>query len=84
MYKNVSENHASVNCFVKTNFCLDFMEICGKSGLGYEMCEHFKMVEKLIALFPETIILSDNVLESLSNGSDKMFEARNNGKMQRN
>ena len=70
MYKNVSENHTSVNCFVKTNFCLDFMEICGKSGLGYEMCEHLKMVEKLITLFPESIILSDNVLESLSNGSD--------------
>ena len=34
------------------------------------MCEHFKMVENLNTLFPETIMLSKNVLESLSNGSD--------------
>ena len=46
------------------------MGICGKSGLGYEMCEHLTMVKNLNTLFPETIVLSENVLEPLSNGSD--------------
>ena len=55
--------------FCKNNFCMDFMGICGKSGLGYEMCEHLKMVENLNTLFPETIMLSENVLESFSNDS---------------
>ena len=45
------------------------MGICRKSDLGYEMCEHLKMVENLNTLFPETIILSENVLESFSNDS---------------
>ena len=49
---------------------MDFMGICGKSGLGYEMCEHLKMVKNLNNLFPEIIMLSENVLESLSNGID--------------
>ena len=49
---------------------MDFMGICGQSGLGYEMCEHLKMVGNLNTLFPETIMLSENVLESLSSGSD--------------
>ena len=56
--------------FCENNFCMEFMEICGKSGLGYEMREHLNMVENLNALFPETIMLSENVLESLSNGSN--------------
>ena len=48
---------------------MDFMGICRKSDLSYEMCEHLKMVENLNTLFPETIILSENVLESFSNDS---------------
>ena len=35
-----------------------------------KMCEHLKMVKNLNTLFPEAIMLSENVLESLSNGSD--------------
>ena len=46
--------------FCENNFYMDFMGICGKSGLGYEMCEHLKMVENLNTLFPETIVLSEN------------------------
>ena len=34
------------------------------------MCEHLKIVENLNTLFPKTIMLSENVLESLSNDSD--------------
>ena len=34
------------------------------------MCEHLTMVENLNTLFPETIMLSENMLESLSSGSD--------------
>ena len=34
------------------------------------MCEHLKRFENLNTLFPETIMLSENVLESLSNGSE--------------
>ena len=56
--------------FCENNFCMDFMRICRKSSLAYEMCEHLKMVENLNTLFPETIMLSKNVLEFLSNGSD--------------
>ena len=46
------------------------MGICGKSCLGYEMCEHLNMVERLNTLFPETIMLSESVLQSLSNDSE--------------
>ena len=56
--------------FCKNNFCMDFLGTCGTSSLAYEMCEHLKMVENLNTLFPETIMLSKNVLEFLSNGSD--------------
>ena len=56
--------------FCENNFCIGFMRICQKSGPDYKICEHLKMVENLSILFPETIMLSENVLESLSNGSD--------------
>ena len=40
-----------------------------KNGLGYEMYEHLKTVKNLNTLFPETIMISEDVLESLSNGT---------------
>ena len=55
--------------FFENNFCMEFIGICRKSGLCYEMCEHLKMVENLNMLL-ETIMLSGNVLESLSNCND--------------
>ena len=42
---------------------MDFMGICGKSV-------YLEMVQALNILFPETTMLSDNMLEPLSNDSD--------------
>ena len=38
---------ADSKIFYENNFCMDFMRICGKSGLAYEMYEHFKIVDGL-------------------------------------
>ena len=56
--------------FCENDICMDFMGIRGKSGLGYEMCEYLKMVENLNIFFPETFMLPENVVGSLSNDSD--------------
>ena len=59
--------HGSADCkiFCKNNFCMDFIGICGKSGLAYEMCEHLKMVDGLNTYFPEHVLLNETVLETL-------------------
>ena len=59
--------HGSADCkiFCENNFCMDFMRICGKSGLAYEMCEHLKMVDGLNTYFPEHVLLNETMLETL-------------------
>ena len=59
--------HCSADCkiFCENNFCMDFMRICGKSGLAYEICEHLKMVDGLNTYFPEHVLLNETVLETL-------------------
>ena len=69
MYKNVSENQTSVKWFVKTTFVWTLWEYAGKAVWVNKMCEHLRMVKNLNFLFPETITVSENMLESLSNSS---------------
>ena len=44
---------------------MDFIKICHASGLKNELCDHLKTVNADQTLFPEPVLLSDNIIDKI-------------------
>ena len=67
MYNDVSENQTSVNCFAKTNSVWTlWAKTYDRNGRNGRHCRNGRKLKYLVS---RTITPSENVLESLSNGS---------------
>ena len=57
------ENASKVSC---ENQCsMDFIKTCQVSGLKNELCDHLKTVTANQTLFPDPVLLSDNIIDEI-------------------
>ena len=57
------ENAPKISC--KNQCSVDFIKTCQASGLKNELCDHWKTVTADQALFPEAVLLSDNIIDKI-------------------
>ena len=58
-----AENAPKISC--KNQCSMDFIKTCQASGLKNELCDHWKTVTADQALFPEPVLLSDNIIDEI-------------------
>ena len=58
--------------FCESNFCMNYMSMCTKSGLKTELRRHLRQVVATNTSFPEPIVLLDAILDSLGPNDDSV------------
>ena len=54
------ENAPKISC--ENQCCMDFIETCQASGMKNELCDHLKIITADQTLFPETVLLSEEII----------------------
>ena len=57
------ENAPKISC--ENQRCIDIIETCQASGLKNELCDHLKSVTADQTLFPEQVLLSDDIIDEI-------------------
>ena len=57
------ENAPKISC--ENQCCMGFIETCQASGLKNELCDHLKTVTADQTLFPEPVLLSDDIIDEI-------------------
>ena len=57
------ENASKISC--ENQCCMDFLKTCQACGLKNELCDHLKTVTADQTLFPEPVLLSDNIIDEI-------------------
>ena len=57
------ENAPKISC--ENQRCIDIIETCQASGLKNELCDHLKSVTADQTLFPEQVLVSDDIIDEI-------------------